>query len=52
MREAFRLSQHELPAGLDLVVVAEREQDPSLMEMQQTLRRAAKQIATRLARRA
>ena len=51
MREAFRLSQYEIPTGLDLVLVPQRDCDPTLGEFQDALRRAAKQLAARLARR-
>ena len=45
IREAFRLSQHELPRGLDLVVVARSARMPPLAECQATLRSAAATLA-------
>lgn len=49
IREAFRLSQHELPRGLDLVVVARSAQMPPLAECQTTLRSAAATLARGMA---
>lgn len=43
LREAFRLSQHELPAGLDLVVIPQRDTPPEL----ETLKNSLKQLARR-----
>jgi ribonuclease P protein component len=45
LREAFRLIQHDLPAGFDLVVVV-RPHDPlELADYQRHLRDAAEQLA-------
>lgn len=51
MREAFRLSQHEIPFGLDLILIPERECLPSVQEFQDSLRRSTRQLAARLAKR-
>jgi ribonuclease P protein component len=48
MREAFRLQRHELPRGLDLVLVPERARDTTLREFQEALARAASKLAARL----
>lgn len=47
IREAFRLSQHELPRGVDLVVRPQAGAEPSL----ETIRRSLTELAWRLARR-
>lgn len=47
IREAFRLSQHELPGGLDLVVRPQAGAEPAL----ETIRRSMVELAWRLARR-
>lgn len=49
LREAFRLSQHELPAGLDLVVVARSARMPTLTECRRILVEAATQLSRGLA---
>lgn len=48
LREAFRLRRHDLPAGLDLVVIPERARDATLAEFQEALARAASKLAGRL----
>lgn len=47
-REAFRLSQFTIPAGLDVVLVPERDREPVLSEFQQSLERALQKLAARL----
>lgn len=37
IREAFRLNQHRLPMGIDLVVLPRGKQPPTLMQMQESL---------------
>src|SRR5215471_14651013 len=49
-REAFRLTRHEMPAGLDLVVIPRRPEDPSLEHLKGALPRLVGQIARKLAR--
>jgi ribonuclease P protein component len=48
MREAFRLSRHELPGGLDLVLVPVEARDATLTEFREALVRAARKLARRL----
>src|SRR5262245_7411399 len=47
-REAFRLRQHELPEGLDLVLVPGQVQDVTLVEIEKALVQAAEKLAQRL----
>ena len=51
IREAFRLSRHELPVGLDLVVRPRKGAKPSCSEVAKALPMLAKQVADRLSRR-
>jgi len=48
MREAFRLSRHELPGGLDLVLVPVEARDATLTEFREALVRSARKLARRL----
>ena len=48
LREAFRLSQHELPSGVDLVVIPRPEAQPTLDLVQASLRRLARKVGQRL----
>jgi ribonuclease P protein component len=52
LREAFRLSRHELPGGLDLVLVPMDARDTRLQEFQEALIRSVKQLALKLTPRA
>ncbi|HZT79460.1 MAG TPA: ribonuclease P protein component [Gemmataceae bacterium] len=47
-REAFRLTRHEMPAGLDLVLIP-RGEEPALAALKESLPRLVKQLARRLA---
>ena len=48
-REAFRLMQHQLPTGVDLVLIPRpRQQMPSLDELKESLRKLAAQATQRL----
>ncbi len=50
LREAFRLSQHELPAGIDYVVLPRLTAEvPSLEAIRRSLMRLARRLARRLA---
>jgi ribonuclease P protein component len=49
LREAFRLSQHDLPVGLDLVLIPQREMARSSAVAD--YRRSLVELARRLARR-
>ncbi len=50
LREAFRLSQQDIPAGLDLVLIPNQGELAALDEYRHSLVRAAAQVARRLAR--
>ena len=48
-REAFRLSQHELPSGIDLILIPRgAPAEPTLAELCESLRKLAEQVARRL----
>jgi ribonuclease P protein component len=51
-REAFRLTRHEMPTGLDLVLIPRTSQAPSLAGLKQSLPRLVNQVASKLAREA
>jgi ribonuclease P protein component len=48
LREAFRLSQHELPRGVDLVVIPRPECKPTLESVSASLRRLTRKVAQKL----
>jgi ribonuclease P protein component len=48
LREAFRLSQHELPAGLDLVVLPRGGATPTTIRVRQALLELTLNVARRL----
>jgi ribonuclease P protein component len=48
LREAFRLAQHELPRGLDLVVMPRPDATPSTAVLQKSLRDLAGRLALQL----
>jgi ribonuclease P protein component len=45
VREAFRLAQHELPSGLDLVVLPRPQAAPSMPRVRQSLQSLAARLA-------
>jgi ribonuclease P protein component len=47
-REAFRLTRHELPAGLDLVLIPRKPEEPTLEQLKQSLPRLVHQAARKL----
>src|SRR6266516_5373760 len=47
-REAFRLTRHEMPTGLDLVLIPRRAEEPPLAELKQSLPRLVVQLARKL----
>jgi ribonuclease P protein component len=49
-REAFRLTRHELPAGLDLILIPRRPEHPTLEELKRSLAKLVRQLAQKLAR--
>ena len=51
-REAFRLTRHEMPVGLDLVLIPRRSQEPVFADLKRALPLLVQQIARRLAREA
>ncbi|MEI7687707.1 MAG: ribonuclease P protein component [Planctomycetota bacterium] len=51
-REAFRLGRHELPAGLDLVMIPRSPNEPTLAQVQASLKTLLGQIARRLTKEA
>lgn len=48
IREAFRLSQHELPPGIDLVVLPQTKKPPHLLQLQAALRRLVQRAIRKL----
>lgn len=48
LREAFRLSQHELPSGLDLVLIPRQNSGATLTDYQKSLKYLARKIARRI----
>jgi ribonuclease P protein component len=48
-REAVRLSRHELASSLDLVLIPRSAREPTLIEVQQSLRELVPIVAKRLA---
>jgi ribonuclease P protein component len=49
-REAFRLTRHAMPTGLDLVLIPRGAGEPALDELKESLPRLVGQLARRLAR--
>lgn len=50
LREAFRLSRHELPVGIDLVVIPRVATEPSLASLIESLKAVAERVRRKLAR--
>jgi ribonuclease P protein component len=50
IREAFRLMQSRLPAGIDLVVAPRKPASPTLDELRSSLSQLAKRLARKLNR--
>ena len=48
LREAFRLEQHVLPVGLDLILIPRRGAEPSLADLRQSLKQLVNRLAARL----
>ncbi|MFV0442282.1 MAG: ribonuclease P protein component [Planctomycetaceae bacterium] len=48
LREAFRLSQHDLPSGLDLILIPRPQEDANVVVLQHSLMRLAKKLVKRL----
>ena len=51
-REAFRLTRHEMPTGLDLVLVPRRAVLPTLVQLREAFPRLVRQVARKLGREA
>jgi ribonuclease P protein component len=51
-REAFRLTKHELPTGLDLVLIPRCSEPPALLDLKTSLTKLIRQVAQKLAREA
>jgi ribonuclease P protein component len=47
-REAFRLVQHDLPIGVDLVMIPRSGKEPTLDDLRESLVRVVRQAAKRL----
>lgn len=48
-REAFRLTRHEMPTGIDLVLIPRRSEEPTLEELKQSLPKLVRLVARKLA---
>jgi ribonuclease P protein component len=51
-REAFRLTRHEMPVGLDLVLIPRRADDPPLEDLKRSLPRLVRTVFQRMIREA
>jgi ribonuclease P protein component len=51
-REAFRLTRHEMPVGLDLILIPRGTDTPTLEDLKGALPRLVKQVARKLEREA
>ena len=51
-REAFRLTRHQMPTGLDLVLIPRSPEEPPLAELVESLPKLVAQAARRLEREA
>jgi ribonuclease P protein component len=49
-REAFRLTKHELPAGLDLVIIPRTKDEPTLADLKSTIAKLISQLAGKIAK--
>jgi ribonuclease P protein component len=50
LREAYRLEQHNLPAGLDLILIPRQNRDASLDDFRRSLVGLARRLARRIER--
>lgn len=50
LREAFRLTREELPAGLDLIVIPRKSATPELAQLMKSLPALARRLAKKLER--
>jgi ribonuclease P protein component len=49
-REAYRLTRHQMPTGLDLVLIPRSPAEPPLAELVESLPRLVEKVAKKLAR--
>jgi ribonuclease P protein component len=49
-REAFRLTRHEMPVGLDLILIPRRAEPPTLDELKRILPSLVRQLGRKLGR--
>lgn len=49
-REAYRLTKHGMPTGLDVILIPRTAEEPTLEQLKRSLPRLVAQIAQRLAR--
>src|SRR6266702_5177138 len=49
-REAFRLTRHEMPTGLDLVLIPRKSEEPPLEELKRSLPKLVQQLARKMAK--
>ena len=47
-REAFRLTRHEMPTGLDLVLIPRKPDEPTLEALKRSLPRLVRQAARKI----
>ena len=50
-REAFRLTRHDMPTGMDLVLIPRSPDEPTLEDLMASLPKLVKQVARKLAER-
>ena len=50
LKEAFRLLQHELPSGLDLILIPRQRDDSTLVDYQASIKTLVPRLARRLQR--
>ena len=48
LREAFRVQQHDLPSGLDLVLIPRQGADPTLEALKRSLLQLSNKLAARM----
>ncbi len=48
LREAFRLSQHELPTGIDMILIPRQNSGATLEDYQRSLTATARRVAKRV----
>ena len=51
-REAFRLTRHEMPTGLDLVLIPRGGAEPALADLKRGLPHLVRQVARRISKEA